>query len=209
MSTLVAPLIGLVIGFLAAIPVGPLNVAVITGGLKGRVSPTIAMILGGCLGDFLYCSATMVGISGSLTGVLEHVGVRLAFGTALVAYGIHVVRGAGRELDATPPPAPSRLHLHGAFWTGFLVSAFNPGLIVSWILIAGALHGTGWIGPGIGENLAFAVGAGAGMAAWLLLLLYLLARNRERLPRGWLTPLVRVFGSVLIGFGLYCILRVP
>ena len=90
-----------------------------------------------------------------------------------------------------------------------LISAFNPGLVLSWLLIAGALHGTGWIGPGIGENLAFSVGAGAGMAAWLLLLLYLLARNRERLPRGWLPPLVRVFGTVLIGFGLYCIFRAP
>lgn len=206
MSTLLAPLIGILIGFFAAVPIGPLNAAVISNGLRGKVRPTVAMIIGGSIGDFAYCAATMLGISGVLADVMQRGWVRFAFGGAIIFFGLRILTSGPVHLETRE--APDRFaRVHGSFWVGFLISACNPMLVLSWIALAGAIHGAGWIGSGAVENIAFAVGASAGMASWLGLLLYLLTRYRERVPLVWLRRLIGTFGVFLVVFGMYCVLR--
>jgi len=206
MSTLLAPLLGLLIGFLGAMPIGPLNVAVIAGALRGRARSTAALALGGALADFGYCSAAMLGLGGVLAPALATPAIRIVFSLAIVGFGLRIVLTGGRAggASADPPAASGR----PSFAAGFLISAFNPAVIVTWLLLSGALHASGAVGPGPLENLLFAAGAGCGMASWLLLLLYSLTRFRERIPLKALRIAVRCFGLLLVGFGVVCALGI-
>ena len=174
----------------------------ITGGLQGRTRTTSALIAGGSLGDFVYCSITMLGLAHAVQATVESLVVRIVFGVAITAWGVRILRTRIRISDDPAPPRLARVH--GSFWAGILVSLLNPWLITSWLVIGGALHASGAIGDGTTANLAFAVGAAFGMASWLYLLLYLLARHRQRIPVNGLTWLVRAFGVLLIGTGVYC-----
>ncbi len=206
MSTLASPIFGYVIGFLAAIPIGPLNVAVVTEGLRSRRRPSVALVLGGSIPDFAYASTILLGFAGVLTRFFEIDAVRIGFGIAVAAYGVHVAwRGAARleEDDRSAPRRASRAS--SQFWVGFFISAMNPGLVLSWVVLAGAVHGAGIVGTGAIENLAFAFGAWGGMVSWLSLLLYSVARFRTRVPLRGLRLLIRGFGFVLIGLAVLCV----
>jgi len=205
MSTLTAPILGFAIGFLAAIPIGPLNVAVMTEALRGRDRPPYALVLGGSIPDFAYASTILLGFAGILTRFFEIDAVRIGFGGAVAAYGTHVAWRGAAPLEDDDVGTRRAARAGGAFWVGFLISAFNPGLVLSWVVLAGALHGAGVVGTGTVENLAFAAGAWGGMVSWLGLLLYSVARFRSRVPLRGLRILIRGFGLVLIGLAILCV----
>jgi len=198
-----SPLAGIVVGFLGAVPVGPLNIAVMTDGLRGKGRTALALVIGGTLGDFLYCGVAMLGLSQLLVDTLQSLALRLVFGIGIVAYGIFILLRSNVRLEGAAAP-PRFGQVHNSFWIGLLLTLLNPSLLATWALTGGALHAWGIIGPGVGENLLFAAGAGVGMAAWLSLLLFLFLKHRRRIPEGFVRAIVIGFGVVLIGFGVFC-----
>ena len=60
---MIAFIVGLVVGFFTTLPIGPINIAVMTKGLSGKTGQGLMIGAGSGWMDFVYCAAAMFGIS--------------------------------------------------------------------------------------------------------------------------------------------------
>ena len=84
---------------------------------------------------------------------------------------------------------------------GFLLTAVNPTLIVTWTAAVAALSTTGLLDLNRGQALPFAAAAGTGIVAWFATLLWLVGKCRNRFSAAALDRFRRGMGAVLVAAG--------
>jgi threonine/homoserine/homoserine lactone efflux protein len=198
-------LIGVAIGALTGVPIGPVNVAVIDGAYRHTLRRGMAVGLGGAVGDFCFA---LIGVLGVGPHVIAQPGVKpvlyLVSGLVLVVYGILTVRSQ----PPPPPTAPPHQSPPGKeVWSGFTVGlgliVLNPAAIVTWVVVVGS-H----IGEDIEtlEGFAAAVGVFLGSFAWFAFVAYV-ADKGKRMMGDKAVWIARVVGIALIGYGVVSLYR--
>jgi threonine/homoserine/homoserine lactone efflux protein len=198
-------LIGVAIGALTGVPIGPVNVAVIDGAYRHTLRRGMAVGLGGAVGDFCFA---LIGVLGVGPHVIAQPGVKpvlyLVSGLVLVVYGILTVRSQ----PPPPPTAPPHQSPPGKeVWSGFTVGlgliVLNPAAIVTWVVVVGS-H----IGEDIEPLEGFAAAAGVffGSFAWFAFVAYV-ADKGKRMMGDKAVWIARVVGIALIGYGVVSLYR--
>jgi threonine/homoserine/homoserine lactone efflux protein len=202
-----------VMGLLAAMPIGPVNMIAIRRGVMWRWTHTLACGSGAAIGDLtLFCLALLGGRwllpyleSGTVRIVLAATGIAV-----LVPVGVlFLVRGfslslpaiarARRRLQDKPPQ-----HFIVDVATGTALTLFNPLCAGYWgAATAGWLPSAkiylGWAYFGWGLSMA-----GAGLMSWFLLLTVLVRFTPNRLGPVFFRYVNFVCGLILLGFGVFC-----
>jgi threonine/homoserine/homoserine lactone efflux protein len=198
-------LIGVAIGALTGVPIGPVNVAVIDGAYRHTLRRGMAVGLGGAVGDFFFA---LIGVLGVGPHVIAQPGVKpvlyLVSGLVLVVYGILTVRSQ----PPPPPTAPPHQSPPGKeVWSGFTVGlgliVLNPAAIVTWVVVVGSHVGEDvetW------EGIAAAVGVFLGSFGWFSFVAYV-ADKGKRMMGDKAVWIARVVGVALIGYGLFSLYR--
>jgi threonine/homoserine/homoserine lactone efflux protein len=198
-------LIGIAIGALTGVPIGPVNVAVIDGAYRHTLRRGMAVGLGGAVGDFGFA---LMGILGVGPHVIAQPGVKpilyLISGLVLVVYGILTVR----TQPPPPPTAPPHQSPPGKeVWSGFTVGlgliVLNPAAIVTWVVVVGSHVGEdveNW------EGFAAACGVFLGSFGWFSFVAYV-ADKGKRMMGDKAIWIARVVGIALIGYGLFSLVR--
>lgn len=199
---MVAFLIGLIIGIVISIPIGPINVNVISRGLKQGFSNAFAVGLGASAMDFFYCGATMLGLSAIVHKIEVNV-IFQAIGFLLLLYlGIRDITTKVESFHYE-----NYLQQNGKFHSAFLVGVFmyvsNPTLVAFWITLSGIIQSTGTIINGFADVASFALGVGAGTALWYYSLLKAIFFKRDSFKAETLTLLSKVSGYIMLGFSAY------
>jgi threonine/homoserine/homoserine lactone efflux protein len=209
--------IGFVVGFLGAIPPGPLNVSVIRKASSGDRRAAYRVALGGALVDVLLCGAIALGFGWALDKLVTKQWIKASLALFLVGYGLKVAildpkreaeRDAERALEGkgTDPLKP-RSRGRMPVLVGFLQGAANPTLIVNWTFLISVLVGHRLIRPTIPAGAGFALGIGLGVFAWFALLITLLKRFHDHPIGAWLRRSTVYAGVLLILFGVYFTIR--
>jgi putative LysE/RhtB family amino acid efflux pump len=190
---------GLVLGALAGIPLGPASAAVADTAIRIGLARALSIGLGASLVDFLFCLLAATG-SGLLVEdnpeLLLY--LRLAGGAILVGYGTWTL--------TRPPPDLANMALRrplnvsgfiSATTTGVIISALNPGLMTTWIL----LGGTVLAGFSTSHAIVVSLGVFLGTFAWFLVVGQAAHRGRALLGHRvvWVT---RIAGIILVAFGV-------
>ena len=201
-----------VIGFVAAAPLGPVNMVAIRRGIIGRWTHTLACGIGSAAADMLlFVLALLVGrrlmpdgeLPTDLTMIFSLIGAMVllplggyflyrAFRTSQQAYA-----RARRALRDAPPK-----HLLADVATGAGLTLINPLSMVYWASMT-----TSWlpgaqsiIGPAAAWwGLAF---AGAGLMTWFTILTFFVRFMPNRLGPGFFRGVNIISGVLLIGFGI-------
>jgi hypothetical protein len=92
--------------------------------------------------------------------------------------------------------------LLGGAIVGLTIGGLNPTLLLTWTVAVGIAHSTGLLKVDAKEALPFAVAAGIGMVGWAGVLLWLLARFRDRVKLTTIARTARAMGVVLVVGGL-------
>jgi threonine/homoserine/homoserine lactone efflux protein len=191
---------GVMLGFVGAIPVGPVNATVIDTAIRKCVRRAFCIGLGGAFVDFLYSQIAALGL---LSVLARAPSLRSAFllagGVILVVFGaITVSRPPVPAVLPDGPPAPGGRFR--AFLTGVAITVMNPANFLSWFLLAGTVL------AGLDHFECFIAGLGifAGTAVWFVLLTQLAAMGRVKLgPRAaWIT---RAVGATLVIYGVFLV----
>jgi threonine/homoserine/homoserine lactone efflux protein len=90
----------------------------------------------------------------------------------------------------------------GTLFFGFSISAINPTLLLTWSAAVAFLASYGLKGASPIYALPFALSAGAGIAAWFVLLVGFLRKYQGKVPAKALTWTVRALGFVLVVLGV-------
>jgi threonine/homoserine/homoserine lactone efflux protein len=195
---------GIVIGFVVAVPVGPLgllciNRALLMGRLCGLFSG-----FGVATADALAAGIAALGIS-LVSGFLSDHQILLRFigGIFLCYLGLKIYWTEPRE----QPPASNVNGLLGAYATTFLLTFSNPVTVLSFIAIY-----AGWGLESLrGHYLAAAIltiGVFIGSALWWIALFIGLTAFREKFSMQALKWIHKVSGATIAAFGVVVLLSV-
>jgi L-lysine exporter family protein LysE/ArgO len=162
--------LGLVIGFLAAVPLGPINVYIVSQTMKRDFFHGMMGGLTASLLDAVYCLIALFGVS-TISAALMKFGVLLKIGAAvlLTLIGFRLILHARENpavRDATKTPGKSPRPVI----TVILLYASNPTLYVFWLGVAGVVSAHRLLIPGRSYQFAFSLAAGLGSLLWYFLL---------------------------------------
>jgi threonine/homoserine/homoserine lactone efflux protein len=193
---------GILIGFVVAVPVGPLgllciNRALLLGPVTGLFSG-----LGVATADALAAGIAALGISFVEEFLSDHqVILRLVGGALLVYLGLSIYNSKPKQQQ----PPPSVNGLVSAYATTFILTFSNPVTILSFIAIYAGWHVESMSGRYVSAAILTS-GVFIGSALWWIALFVGLTAFREKFSLrivGWVQ---RVSGALIAGFGLVVLL---
>jgi len=198
-------LIGVAVGALTGVPIGPVNVAVIDSAYRHTMRRALAVGLGGALADGLYASLGILGVgpwfddNPSVPPVLYGVS-----SVALIVYGFMTARTqpVPAAVAEPPRPMPTSSELWSGFSVGIALIVLNPAAIVTWVVIIGP-H---LVGDDRIEGLGAVLGIFVGSFGWFALVAWLTHRGKHLMgdKAVWIP---RIVGVLLIGYGTYLLVR--
>jgi L-lysine exporter family protein LysE/ArgO len=196
-------LIGILIGFAAAIPLGPVNVFVVSQTLKHDFFHGLLAGITTSAMDFVYCLIALVGFFNISIDPTPYLPFMKGVSTVLlVIIGFRLIRQSMKveipvvqEKQVIKPTRPI---------IGVLVLYIsNPTLYAFWIAIAGTatahhfVTNRGWM------PVVFAFSCGLGSLLWYLVLVRYVSKHQQKIRPSTFQKILVVMGIVLIGFGLY------
>ncbi len=197
---------GLLIGFFAAVPLGPINVYVVSQTMKRDFFHGMLAGLTACLLDAVYCLAALIGIS-AVNALLLRFGLIFKVGAAvlLTLIGIRLILHANENpavRDATKPVSKTPRPVI----TVVLLYASNPTLYVFWLGVAGVVSAHKMIVPVRPYQFAFAMAVGLGSLLWYFLLVRYVHKYHHLLkPRTFRTIFV-ILAVFLFALAAYSLL---
>lgn len=222
---IIAAMMGLVIGYVLAIPPGPISFAAIRTALRQGWMPAVKLAVGAGLFDILYCLLAMLATSAvssmivsvsrlypgvSLCSQLMIVGAMITFG--IMQFRSRDTRSPDHPVDDVPQAGwLARIRTHGPFFVGVgfaIANLANPTFVPALAALATFMQQSGAYESTIVNAVSFSVAFGFGQALWLLTLVRLLLRHRERLTPTFVQRLQQASGIVLIMFGTVYALRI-
>ncbi|MDW3229621.1 MAG: LysE family transporter [Acidobacteriota bacterium] len=201
-------LIGFLIGFFAAVPVGPVNVYIISQTLKKDFFHGMIAGLMTALMDLIYCLIALVGFFRISISFSNNQGywLKLAAGTILFLLGLKLFRDAKNfkprigekdaELIKTPKP------LFGVI----LLYVSNPSLYAFWIAVAGGVTAHGLLREGFWPAVFFALSCGIGALVWYFFLVRFISHHQSRIQEKTFKKLLHALGLFLLAFSLFTFL---
>lgn len=220
--------LGFVIGYVLAIPPGPLGLAAIRYGSRRSMAPVAALAIGAGVLDAVYCLIAMWTSGGLMTLLMPASAAggshsvlavtQLVIATGMVVAGILLLRAsrrAGKEpAENAPPSWTSSIRLGEALvpflaGIGFAVANIaNPTFLPSLVVMSGSIRGAGIVGSTSADIWGFSIGFGIGNALWLVTLGLLVRRYHDRLVRRILPHVRTAMGIVLVAGGVYYVVRI-
>ncbi len=191
---------GLIVGFLIAAPVGPVNVmcvrrTIMHGRLVGLVSG-----LGAATADTVFGAIAAFGLSFVYELMMtERIWIGLGGGALLLVMGVRTL--------LTEPPSPSEAadppNLLGDFTSTLFLTLTNPVTIVSFLAAFTALGVATEPGEAIGlDDWVLLLGVFLGATTWWLFVTEAVALFHGRIPLAILRWTNRVAGAVILAFAV-------
>ncbi|MEK6571687.1 MAG: LysE family transporter [Bacteroidota bacterium] len=199
---MLAALVGFLVGFVTSVPIGPINLAVLTKGVRESFAHGISVAIGAAVMDFVYAAAAMFGFFAIFQGPRVGFLFQLLGFILLVYFGIKSILSKPAKVE-NGMKLPLKRELHSSFWVGVFLYLSNPTFLGYWITVAGAIQAyqlviAEWI-----DNLFFAVGVGFGSVTWFYILLRFFHRRSLTLKPETVHKMSVIAGYILLAFACY------
>jgi threonine/homoserine/homoserine lactone efflux protein len=204
--------LGLVVSYVLALPIGPVNVAVIQLVLKKGFASARSFSLGSATAETVYALLAVVGLKvlvGSAEGESQvYFWIRLLSIPLLLAMAFSTFRRMGEEPanttenSETIPESIRRFRLQG-FSLGFLLNGLNPALLPLWMGVCAFLQAKGLLHKAFSTSVYFVLGTALGTFLLHQTVALLAARFQSALNRKFRQRVDVVLALFFLGFGLF------
>lgn len=195
---------GFLAGYLACIPVGPVNVTIINEGARRGFRFAFFIGLSAVVMEMIYSGLAFAGFAQLFTSAWLRAVMELVSFVVVTAVGIKYVMT--KEMPATSHTVEvveQRLHPHTGFMTGFVRVLGNPATLLFWIAFAAASVAHEWVDDTWASKGAAVLGIGMGAMAWFSKLGYAVSLGHGRFKPRTLLRTAHVSGVLLIGAGIF------
>ena len=191
------------VGFVAAIPIGPVQIETVKRAVAGHYRAAMAVVCGSVASDIMYGTIALFGVAPALD---------VPWVLAACSAGGAVLLWALAFYTWRKSKAPEDLHLDGSWlrrrrWgllTGFLLGSSNPPIILSWVMGVALAKRLGLATPLTHAGKAWFVAGGAlGLGGYLVLLGAAVQRVRHFFPARALGRIYRWLAVTLAALSCY------
>ena len=200
---ILAFLIGLIVGFLICIPVGPINMWAVNTQLKRNFKSAISIALGASLMDFIYFMVILSGLSlfnFSLQTIhtLKIIGVIVLF-----AFGMKEILTKHVSFSLTEDEKKKAPKAHSYFLLGVLIYTSNPTLIASMTGVAAVIKSWKLFDENVTNHFLLSVGLSLGTFAWFYILLKIVGKYQHKITEIFFVGFSKACGIFILLFSLY------
>ncbi len=206
-SILVAGLTGALGGLIVSIPIGPINLTIMNEGARRGFKWGLLIGLGATLMEVLYCALAFTSFasvfsSGMIGAAMQifsfafmlFLGFRFLFATS-----VPVVEDFGHRIEER---IEEKLHPRSAFWTGFVRTMANPGVLLLWVVLGANFISRGWVEPNGRGKIACLTGVAVGVGVWFLGLSWAVSLGHRKMNAKSLRKLEISSGILLLGLAM-------
>jgi len=196
----VAILVGFAFGFIGSMPVaGPIAMLVLRLGLNQDARHARFVAIGGAVAEGIYSLAAFWGLSTALDRYPRVLPASRVVG-AVLCLVLGIILLLHKPKPGPPPGQPERRKgTKRSLLGGFLLTALNPTLLVTWTAALAALHATGLVTLSPERAVPFALAVFLGIVCWFSTLLWLVRRFRGRWSPASVEWFIKGMGAVLVG----------
>lgn len=222
---IVSLLTGLVVGYVLAIPPGPVGVTILKAGMRDDRRSGVASAAGAGAIDAVFCIVATLMTSAFFETLqlffrdypLAMLVFQAVVVVAMVGYGALQFRAPKSAADITSPnpgrlaELTARLQRNGPFFVGVgiaLANVANPTFLPSIAYTAMSVQHFGLVGSSAVDAALFSLGFGAGNFAWSYSLLRFILHYRTRFSPALTVRIHQFAGLTMIGVGTYLGYRV-
>ena len=196
---LIAIISGAITGFICAVPVGPINVAIMEEGIQNGRKQAFIIAIGALLMEMIYCIIAFSGFATLFSDKIILATVELISFLAVTFFGIkYLMIDAVTVQGKRAKVVENRLSPHTAFWTGFVSVLVNPNVLLFWIMISAVLISNQTIQAEWKSRMACVIGAAIGIGSWFTLLVIGSARAKNRFSDKTLVKFSQISGVLLM-----------
>ena len=207
MNTILFIIAAFIMGFLAAIPAGPVQIEVARRAINGHLRSSLMVILGAFTVDVMYGVIAFFGIAPFLQKQWVMAVFWLVGGIFLITMAYVIIKHSSKAHEVNPHAK----HLTAKRWGfigGLTLSAANPMLIIWWLMGQRLFMDIGLIDHfTLYVAIAFLAAAGLGLASYLTLLSLLLCWTKRFIPANKMRWINLSFGIILLLLAAYFIFK--
>lgn len=199
-------LLGLLIGFIAAIPLGPVNVFIISQTLKRGFFHGIMGGITAAILDTIYCLVAIIGISQitiNLANLVPLLKVIAAF--LLFAIGFRLFRQSKTYKELKPPPKITAISPRPVIGV-FLLYVSNPSLYAFWLAVGGIVTSHAWVLNRGSTPVVFAIACGIGGILWYFILCQYVSTHHHQFQPKTFRKIFLGLAVILFIFAIYTII---
>jgi threonine/homoserine/homoserine lactone efflux protein len=196
-----------IMGFLAAIPAGPVQIEVARRTINGYLRSSLMVILGAFTIDVLYGVIAFFGIAPFLQREIIMAVFWLIGGIFLLSLSYMIIKHSSKQHEINPN-ATHIMKKRWGFVSGLTLSVVNPMLIFWWLMGQRLFMDIGLIDDfTLYIAISFLAAAGLGLASYLMLLSLFLYWTKKFIPTHKMKWINISFGIILLLLAVYFIFR--
>jgi len=207
--------IGVISGFILALPVGPINLTIINEAGRSGFLKGLVIGFGATLMELVYVGIAFTGLASFVVDPFVMSLLELCSFVFLIYLGIRFL-GLKSILNAVElgktdraldkkwrNRVETRWTPHSAFGMGVIRVFANPALLVFWVVVATNFLGRGWIDPEHKFTIVACIaGVGLGTQLWYAFLSWLVSIRHKSLSEPAMLRLARMTGVILLVLAL-------
>lgn len=211
-------LAGLIIGFVMAMPPGPVAVTALKLGLEKGARHGYQIGLGTGIVDTFYCMIAMFATSAALSLLGDFTDkyplitllIQLSVVAGMMIYGYITLKSHKNPIELNDSSVPKKVKFfdnlaqRGSFFFGVavaLANIANPTFLPSLAYVSLNVQKLGLIELTTLGNVSYALGFGVGNFLWIYFLIRILTHYRSKLSDKFIVIIKKFAGYTLIGFG--------
>lgn len=199
---MMALIVGLIIGFVMCVPIGPINVWVINTHLKKSSLRALSIALGGSIMDIAYFYIILSGLSflsfnQTMTFYFKMVGIVLIF-----ILGIKELLSKTIAIDEDTKRESPKSLLSGIL-LGIIIYTSNPTLILTMSGLGAFVKSLEIFVFDQFNIILVSIGLGVGSFLWFVFLVKVVDRYKEAIRNKYLIHFTRISGGLMIGLSFY------
>lgn len=207
MDFIISVSLGILLGLLFAIPLGPISLFVAQQTMNGHTRDGLRVAAGSVVIDIIYCLIITLGFLSLISRYLQNPYVQFSLSIVMVLYGLKMLVYDRKHASQNPEAIPKRPVRTGngrmKYLLGTTMALANPTLFLSWTAALSFISAQGLLSHNFWEKLVFSFSVGLGNLMWFVGLALFVRSRRHVISPVFIRHIGAATAVVIIGFGIY------